>query len=201
MSAWNPPHASGPLPPRRERTPKRANPLRRPSDRFESWFRGFLMLVLVLGLPVAALGAGLTAYESSMRTVQTQSAERHQVDARVTSITEEVGENTKQQARVRWTDDDGTARTGTTLVTPDTPEGTTVRVWVTGEGAVTSPPMTENQAVTTGWFAGGAAVVGVAAGVFAARVGVRHALDRRRYAQWDAEWNQVEPLWAGRFRR
>ncbi|MCI4145719.1 hypothetical protein [Streptomyces sp. MMS20-AI2-20] len=200
MSARNPPHASGPPPPRQEHTPKRANPLRRPSDKFESWFRGFLMLVLVLGLPTAALGAGLTVYDSSMRTVQSQSAERHQVDARVTSIAEEVGENAEQQARVRWTDD-GTTRTGITLVTPDTAEGATVRVWVTGEGAVTKPPMTENQAVTTGWFAGGAAAAGVAAGVLAARVGVRHALDRRRYAQWDAEWNQVEPLWAGRFRR
>lgn len=201
MSARNSPHASGPFPPRQEHASKGANPLRRTSDRFQSWFHGFLMLVLVLGLPVAALGAGLTAHESSMRTVQTQSAERHQVDARVTSIAEEVGETVKRQARVRWTDDDGTARAGTTLVKPDTPEGTTVRVWVTNDGTVTSPPMTKNQAATTGWFAGGAAAIGVAAGVFAARAGVRHALDRRRYAQWDAEWNQVEPLWASRFRR
>ncbi|GAA3494707.1 hypothetical protein GCM10019016_018070 [Streptomyces prasinosporus] len=201
MSARNPPHASGPPPPRRQHVPKGANPLRRTSDRFESWFRGFLMLVLVLGLPMAALGAGLTAYESSMRTVRTESAEWRQADARVTSVAEEVGETARRQARVRWTDDDGTVRTGTTLVEPGTSEGATVRVWTTGDGAVTGPPMTENQAVTTGWFAGGAAAIGVASGVFAARAGVRRALDRRRYAQWDAEWDRVEPLWAGRFRR
>lgn len=199
MSTRNPPYASGPLSPHRE--PEGANPLRRRSDRFEAWFRGFLMLVLLLGLPAAALGAGVSVYESSMRTVQTQSAERYRVDARVTSITEEAGENAQQQARVRWTDDDGTVRTGTTSVTPDTPGGTTLRVWVTGDGAVTGPPMTDQQAVTTGWFAGGAAAIGVAAGVFAARVAARHVLDRRRYAQWDAEWARVEPLWAGRFRR
>ncbi|MET9368833.1 hypothetical protein ABZY00_13410 [Streptomyces griseoflavus] len=198
MSARNPPHASGPFPPRR---PAGANPLRRPSDTFESWFRGFLMLVLVLGLPAAALGAGQTAYESSMHAVRTQSAERHRTDARVLSVTEEVGDNARQRARVRWTDDDGTARTGTTLVTPDTHQGTVLRVWVNGAGAVTGPPKTRNQAVTAGWFAGGAAALGVASGVFAARTGVRHALDRRRYAQWDAEWLRVEPLWAGRFRR
>ncbi|MEV7789212.1 hypothetical protein AB0O72_28095 [Streptomyces sp. NPDC088106] len=34
------------------------------------------------GAHVAALGARLTAYEASMRTVQTQSAERHQVEPR-----------------------------------------------------------------------------------------------------------------------
>ncbi|MFE4050194.1 hypothetical protein [Streptomyces sp. YIM B13518] len=200
MSARNPPHASGPLPPRREHASTGANPLRRTSDRFESWFRGFLMLVLALGLPVAAFGAGLTAYESSMRVVRTQSAERHQVDARVTSVVEEAGEAAGLRARVRWADGE-TVRTGTTLVKPDTPEGAPVRVWVTGDGAVTGPPMRGNQAVTTGWFAGGAAAAGVAAGVFGARTGVRRVLDRRRYAQWDAEWDRVEPLWAGRFRR
>ncbi|MFF5157685.1 hypothetical protein ACFY3N_15755 [Streptomyces sp. NPDC000348] len=201
MSARNPPHASGPLPPRRERVPRRANPLRRTSDRFESWFRGFLMLVLVLGLPATGLGAGLTAYESSMRTVRTQSAERRQADARVTSIARDADETARQRARIRWTDAGGTARTGTALVKPGTPEGATVRVWVTGGGAVTGPPMTGSQAVTTGWFAGGAAAVGVATVTLGARAGVRRALDRRRYAQWDAEWDRVEPLWAGRFRR
>ena len=82
MSAQNSPHASGPLPPRQEHASKGANPLRRTSDRFESWFRSLLMLVLVLGLPMAALSAGLTAYESSMRTVQAQSADRHEVRCR-----------------------------------------------------------------------------------------------------------------------
>ncbi|MFB9466745.1 Rv1733c family protein [Streptomyces cinereospinus] len=201
MSARKLPHASGPVPPHRKHVPNGANPLRRTSDRCESWFRALLMLVLVLGLPVAALSAGPAAYESSMRTVRIQSAERQQADARVASITERVGEATKRQARVHWADDRGTERTGTTLVERDTPEGATVRVWVTGDGAVTSPPMTQPQAVTTGWFAGGAAATAVAAGVFAARAGVRHVLDRRRFAQWGAEWEQVEPLWAGRFRR
>lgn len=78
MSAWNPPQASVRCHRAGSAPRKGVNFLRRPSDRFGSWFRGFLMLVL--GLPVAALGARLTAYESSMRTVQTQSAERHQVE-------------------------------------------------------------------------------------------------------------------------
>ncbi|MFE0572488.1 hypothetical protein ACFW21_10030 [Streptomyces albogriseolus] len=200
MSARNP-RPSGPLPPHREHTPGTANPLRRPSDRFESWFGCFLLLVLALGLPAVALGAGRTAYHSGMHTVQTQLAERHQVNASVESITENIGATAKEQASIRWTDDDGTVRTGSTPVKSDTREGATVRVWVTGDGDVTGPPMTKEQAVTTGWFAGGAAAVGVASALYVARVGVRHTLDRRRYTQWDAEWEQVEPLWAGRFPR
>jgi hypothetical protein len=159
------------------------------------------MLVLVLGLPVAALSAGLTAYESSMRTVQAQSAQRQEVTARLTSNGKGVTTDGKQQARVRWTDDGGTVRTGTTLVKSGTPKGATVRVWVDRDGGLTTPPMSELNATTTGWFAGGMAAIGVGAGFYAARAGMRHVLDRRRYAQWDTEWDSVEPLWSARFRR
>ncbi|MEV5399593.1 hypothetical protein AB0N26_26010 [Streptomyces cellulosae] len=200
MSARDP-RPSGPPPSHPDRTPGSANPLRRPADRLESWFSSILLLVLALGLPAAALSAGQNAYRSGLRTVQTQSAERHQVDATVRSVDENVGATAKEHARIRWTDDDGTVRTGSTPVKPDTREGSTVRVWVTRDGDVTGPPMTRNQAVTTGWFAGGAAAAGVGSAVYVAHVGARHALDRRRYAQWDAEWEQVEPLWAGRFHR
>ncbi|MFE0456760.1 hypothetical protein ACFW2D_36855 [Streptomyces sp. NPDC058914] len=178
-----------------------ANPLRRTSDRFESWFRGLLMLVLALGLPVAALSAGTTAYESSMRTVQAQSADREEVTARLTSNVKGITTDGKQQAQVRWTDDNGTERTGTTFVESGTPVGATVRLWAARDGSLTSPPMSEFNATTTGWFVGGTAAIGVAAGFFAARAAMRHVLDRRRYAQWDAEWDRVEPVWSARFRR
>lgn len=201
MSAQNSPHASGPLPPRQEHASKEVNPLRRTSDRFESWFRGLLMLVLALGLPVAAVSAGLTAYESSMRTVQAQSAARQEVTARLTSNVKGVTTDGKQQAQVRWTDDDGTVRTGTTLVKSGTAKAATVRVWVDREGTITSPPMSELTARANGWFVGGMAAIGVGAGFYAARAGMRLVLDRRRYAQWDAEWDLVEPLWSARFRR
>ncbi|MFI9150627.1 hypothetical protein [Streptomyces sp. NPDC053367] len=159
------------------------------------------MVLLVLGPPVAALSAGLTAYASSMRTVQAQSAQRHQVTARLVSTDKGVTTDGKQRATVRWTDDDGSRRTGTTLVAARTPVDAMVRLWVDRDGSVTDPPMNALTAKTNGWFVGGAAALGAAAGVYAARAGVRHLLDRRRYAQWDAEWDLVEPLWSARFRR
>ncbi|MFE9021114.1 hypothetical protein ACFYNL_21475 [Streptomyces sp. NPDC007808] len=200
MSARNSPHASGP-PPRRQGASEGTNPLRRTSDRFESWFRRFLMLALVLGVPVAALSAGLTTYESSMRTVRAQSAERQEVAARLTSTAKGVTTDGKQRAQVRWTDGNGTVRTGTTLVTAHISQGATVRVWMDRDGGLTSPPMSELSATTNGWFVGGMAAIGVGAGFYAARAGMRRVLDRRRYAQWDTEWDWVEPLWSARFRR
>ncbi|MFJ4621809.1 hypothetical protein [Streptomyces sp. NPDC088812] len=201
MSAHGSPYTSGPHPARNDRAPKGTNPLRRTSDRFEAWFRRLLMFVLVLGLPAAAVGAGLTAYDSSMRTVRAQAAERQQVTARLTADAGRDGDMASRPARVRWTDGHGVVRTGTAYVESGTHQGTAVRVWVDRHGAVTTAPTSPLDAKTTGWFVGGMAAFGVAAGVYAAGIGMRWVLDRRRYARWDAEWDLVEPSWSARFRR
>ncbi|MFJ8780812.1 MULTISPECIES: hypothetical protein [unclassified Streptomyces] len=199
MSTQGSPYTPGPPPRRGDHAAKRGNSLRRTSDTFECWMRRVLMVILVLGLPAAAVSAGLTAYEASMHTVRTQTAERHQVTARLTS-TAGGGDWAKRPAPVRWTDIDGVVRTGTALVKPGTPKGSTVRVWVTRDGKVARPPATTFNAKTSGWLVGGMAAFGVGAGSYAVGAGVRLLLDRRRYAQWDAEWGLVEPRWSARFR-
>ncbi|MCQ9179394.1 hypothetical protein KMT30_10195 [Streptomyces sp. IBSBF 2953] len=201
MSAPSSPYASGPPSGRGDHVPKGANSLSRMSDRFEGWFRRVLMVVLVLGLPAAAVSAGLTAYEASMRTVRAQAAERHQVTARSTAGVRNDDDWAKRPAQVRWTDTDGVVRTGTALVKPGTPKGATVRVWVTRDGTITSQPVNTLNATTSGWVVGGMAAFGVAAVSYAAWTGMRLVLDRRRYAQWDTEWDLVEPQWSARFRR
>lgn len=201
MDAQGSPYTSDPPSPRSVRMPLRVNPLRRPSDRFEWWFRRFLMILLVLGLPVAAYSAGTTACRASMRTVRAQAAERHEVTARLTEDVQRHDNVVKQPAQVRWTDASGVVRTGAALVKPGAPKGTAVRVWVDRNGTVTSPPDSTLNARTTGWVMGGAAAFGMAFGSYAFWVGTRLLLDRRRYAQWDAEWARAEPLWSARFRR
>lgn len=139
-----------------------------------------------------------------MDTVRAQAAERHEVTARLLSNAEGAGdgaEGTLQPAWVRWTDENGGERTGTALVKSGTAKGSTARVWLDGEGAVTDPPMSAGNATATGWLAGGMAALAVATGFCAARAAVRKVLDRGRYARWDAEWDLVEPQWSARFRR
>ncbi|WP_435809286.1 Rv1733c family protein [Streptomyces longwoodensis] len=202
MNAHGSPYTSGsPSSPDGHLAP-RVNPLRRPSDRFEWWFRGVLTILLVVGLPAAAYSAGTTAYEASMRTVRAQTAERHQVTARVTEdVRREVNSVAKQPAQIRWTDAAGVVRTGAVLLKPGTSKGTAVRVWVDRNGTVTSSPTSTLNARTSGWFMGGAAAFGVAFGSYALWVGTRLLLDRRRFRQWEAEWERTEPLWSARFRR
>jgi hypothetical protein len=199
MSTQGSPYTPGPSPRRGDHAAKGANSLRRASDKFECWMRRVLMVVVVLGLPAAAVSAGQTAYEASMHTVRTQAAERDQVTARLTS-TAKGGDWAKRPAPVRWTDVNGVVRTGAALVKPGTPKGSAVRVWVTRDGHITDPPTTTLNATTSGWLVGGMAALGVAGGSYAAWAGMRLVLDRRRYAQWDAEWGLVEPRWSTRFR-
>ncbi|MGG7569351.1 Rv1733c family protein [Streptomyces sirii] len=204
MSARGSPDASSPHPPRHGHPPEAANPLRRTSDRVESGVFRLLMLLLVFGLPVASTCAGLAACDSSMRAVQAQSTERYEVTARLASNVEGVQrrtENAEHRAQVRWTDRNGKERTGIALVKGGTPEGATVRIWLKRDGSISSPPMTVRDATATGWLVGGMTAVGVASALFGARAGMRLVLDRRRHAQWDAEWASVEPRWSARFRQ
>ncbi|MFB8754597.1 hypothetical protein VSS24_03030 [Streptomyces nigra] len=181
--------------------PARANPLRRPSDRFEWWFRHLLLVLLVVGLPVATYGAGTTAYEASMRTVRAQAAQRHEVTARTSTDVPREDEGAKQPVQVRWTDVDGVVRTGAALVEQGTSKGDAVRVWVDRDGHVTGPPRNTLDATTTGWFAGAMAALGTVLTTHLLWKGTRLLLDRRRCARWDAEWDRAEPLWSARFRR
>jgi hypothetical protein len=202
MNARGPQNAGGPRSPHRKRLPKRANPLCRTSDRIEAWVSGVLFAVLALGLPAASLSVGRAAYSSELRTVNAQAAERHQVDARLSADATGSGQGRGgfQNAPVHWTEKDGTQHSGTAHVTPGTANGATVRIWVNRDGAVTDAPMPPGSAIATGWLAGGLTAGAVTAGVFGARRGVRYTLDRRRYAQWEAEWQMLEPQWSKRLR-
>ncbi|AWE48450.1 Rv1733c family protein [Streptomyces nigra] len=187
--------------PRKRHVSLRANPLRRPSDRFEWWFHRFLLALLVVGLPVAGYSAGTTAYEASMRTVRNAAAERHQATARATVDVPRVGNVAKQPVPVRWTEENDTVRTGAALVKPGTSKGAAVAVWVDRSGNVTSPPASALNAKATGWITGAIVACGTGFGVSVLWAGARLLPDRRRYAQWDAEWDRTEPLWSARFGR
>ncbi|MFD5497745.1 hypothetical protein ACFYY3_33610 [Streptomyces sp. NPDC001812] len=69
MSTRHSPYAFGPLPPRGDEALRGRNPLIRTSDRIEFWMRRVLVIVLVVGLPLAGFVAGRATYRSSMLTV------------------------------------------------------------------------------------------------------------------------------------
>ncbi|WP_257231565.1 hypothetical protein [Streptomyces sp. Rer75] len=205
MNTHGPRGAFGPHPPLLGRPARGRNPLRRRTDRVQSWFSLLFLLVLVLGLPMAAVSAGNAAHASQMRVVHDQEAARHQITARLAeSPPGGPGQSEATElrmAKVSWTGDDGARHAGVATVPGDADAGTEVRVWVGPDGDLAQPPTSPSTARTMGWFTGMLTAAAVAGAAFAGRARVRQVLDRRRDAQWEAEWKVVEPAWSGRNRR
>lgn len=198
MATHRPPQESGRY---RTRPLPRANPLVRRCDRVQRWVARVLLALLVVALPAVSVGSGMLVYQSEMRTVHRQSADRRSVTAEAVRDAAEPGvgvSGVDVPVTVRWSGPDGTVRTGRAMVDPGTNAGARVRLWVDRDGEITSAPMTGAKAAAGGWMAGVLAAELAAVGAMAVWRGLVHLMDRRRYAQWEAEWARTEPLWSGR---
>ncbi|MFD5161965.1 hypothetical protein ACFWMJ_28460 [Streptomyces hawaiiensis] len=171
----------------------RRNTLKRRVDVVEAW-------VVLAGWVLALLGglvAGLAAAGSVERAVERQRAESRRVTAVL--VEEAPGPSPARAAsdhrvwgKVRWTAPDGSTHREEARVAPSAPAGSTVSLWVNRSGDITTPPVSGGEA----WLhmAMGGALAGVFAGgaVLGATWVTRLALDRRRMAQWDAEWERID---------
>jgi hypothetical protein len=174
----------------------RRNPLRRPSDRLESWVVLAAWALAVLG--GAAMGA--MAKRSVEDDLDRQRVEWRPVVARLTEGapgTAASSGSTAERvwAEARWTAGDGSAHTGRTRVPPATAVGTPVIVWTDAEGLMVTKPVTESEGRLRSSLIG-ALVGAAAAGVpFVGGRMVRGRLERRRVERWGEEWERVAPLW------
>jgi hypothetical protein len=170
-------------------------------DRFERRLRVLLMAVLAVAVPMAAWIAGSATYDHDSRLRHVQMAERHPVTARLLSDAQDGGDRTdgtlSSHTSVRWSDARGT-HTAAAAVGAWQRRGDTATVWLDARGHVTTPPPTSDSAAVAGVEMGFTAAAGAALIVGGAWKGVRVCLDRRRFAQWNREWELVEPRWTGR---
>ncbi|MFF7308887.1 hypothetical protein [Streptomyces sp. NPDC008137] len=171
----------------------RRNALKRRVDVVEAW-------VVLAGWVFALLGGlagGLLAAGAVEQAVERQRAGSHQVPAVV--VKDAPGPSPARAAsdhrvwgEVRWTAPDGSTHKDEARVPPRAPAGSTVPVWVNKSGDITTPPVSEGEA----WLhtTMGGALAGALAGgaVLGAAWLIRLSLDRRRMAQWDAEWERID---------
>ncbi|MFJ6835823.1 hypothetical protein [Streptomyces sp. NPDC091209] len=175
----------------------RSNPLRRHSDVIEAW------IVLVTSTLAVVFGglAGLMAAQAVDTGLSAQAARAHAVPAVLTvdapSSPAAIGGSGGERvsAAVRWTTADGTVHTGRAKVLPGAPAGTRVSVWTDRTDHVVSAPVTGTEATLEAALAGALVAPSVGVAVWAAGRVARTRLDRRRMADWDAEWQQVGPQW------
>jgi hypothetical protein len=184
----------------RGRRPDR-NPLRRTSDRVETYLLGGLLAASIAGAPFAAQAAGHITYAALLRAEHVQRATRHQVRA---ELLQSSGNTTsvngyqfdiRVPVQARWTAVTGAARTGQLMVPVGSPQGATVTVWTDSSGALVDPPLQPGQMADQADLAAAGAVTGIGILYLCEAVIIRQVLNRRRMAAWDADWALTEPMW------
>jgi hypothetical protein len=175
----------------------RGNPLRRPVDRREARLISSLLVIFLIASPlVAVLGAHLS-YAASLRQMHAQRSWREvtaTLEQRVTDTSGSTG-GWAPVAAARWTAPDGRARHGLIAVDGSAQAGQHVTIWVDGAGQPTLSPVPRSSAVLSAVTIGLSAPFCLALLLMLAGWIVRLVLNRRRLADWENEWNAVEPRW------
>ena len=182
----------------RGRRPDR-NPLRRTSDRVETYLLAGLFVAAAAGAPFAAQAASQAAYTGALRAEQAQLAARHQVRAVLTQTaggsTSAYTLSTEVPAPVTWTSGAGVRHTGTILALAGSAKGSSVTIWTDAQGNLASPPLQPAQVAGQGEIAAFGTIVGIAA-LYLCEAGiVRYVLNRRRMRAWDADWVVTAQAW------
>ena len=172
------------------------NPLRRGTDRAETAMLAGLLVTFLAGAPFAAHAAGDWAHATSAREAQAQLAMSHQVPATLLQAApgwSAAGAGADVMAR--WTAPDGRARTGPVWAPDGMAAGSQVTIWVSQTGQIASVPLQPSQVEGRTQLAEAIAVAVIAVVVIVAGLAGRWALDRRRLADWDAEWLAAGTRW------
>ncbi|HLM07754.1 MAG TPA: hypothetical protein VK402_21470 [Blastococcus sp.] len=183
-------------------------PLKRSSDRLQFLARVLLGCILLTALPIA-LAVATAVYSQARAEASAQAAGRHEVEA---TLTEDAAPDSDSyeaapafdgyeaappmtRVAVVWTEPSGLGHEGSVAVSRGMKAGSTVRIWVDGDGEPTMRPLSDGD--ITARSAGAALLTflctsSVACGLYFA---FRRSLDRSRMRRWDADWAVVEPVW------
>jgi hypothetical protein len=180
------------------------NPLRRGTDRVEAVLRLILVILLVAGVPAAAVAAGRWADHLALHWAQAQRAAIHQVaatllrDSPVPGSPDPYSSVQGSWVPARWQRPGQPPRTGVVFAIAGARKGSTVRIWTDPSGAISDPPIGHRDVVGDVMVAVMTTCLVLWLTLLAAWALARRALDRRRLSAWEAEWRASGPLWTGR---
>jgi hypothetical protein len=179
-----------------------SGPLKRRSDRVQVLAR-FVVVLAFLAAPSLAVLAGTKTTTHLEELAATQAVDRNRTTA--TTLEEattrsRVGDADSAVAVLvatpaRWTTSSGADRTGSVLVPPGAPAGTTVEIWVDVNGERTHPPLDPRGIQGTATAMALLPLLGVPIAAWACYVILCAALDARRDRNWTEGWAAVEPHW------
>lgn len=177
------------------------NPLRRATDRVETAVLALLVAAFMIGAPFAALAAGIWVHGLAKQAQLAQEAARHQVTAVVLTVAPSAAGTDGApvlQAQARWQAPDGREVTHEVPVPGGTVAGAKLQVWTDRTGDFTGAPLSDSQVAEQTTIARVTGVV-AAAGVLTLTGALTiWTINRRRMADWDADWQATGPRWTTR---
>ncbi len=175
------------------------NPLRRTSDRVETFLLAALFVAAAAGAPFAAQAASHAAYAGALHAQQAQLAARHQVRAVLTERAGSAGNgyslSTQVPVQATWTSVTGVHRTGQIMALMGTPKASTVTIWTDASGNLTSPPLQPSQVAGQRDLAAVGAIAGIGVLYMCEVAVVRRVMNNRRMRAWDADWEVTARTW------
>jgi hypothetical protein len=180
------------------------NPLRRGTDRIQAALRLVTVVVLVAGVPAAAVAAGRQADHLALNRAHAQQTTERLVTAVLlqngpaNGVPEPYTDVQTVWVPARWQPPGQPPRTGQVLAVAGARQGSAVPTWIDSSGAVTAPPMDHRDIVGDVCVAVVATCLVSWLLLLVSGALARRALDRRRLRAWEAEWRAGGPLWSGR---
>lgn len=171
------------------------NPMRRRSDRVQSWARIVAGALLLVGCLAAAM-VGHTRYERRLAADGVDARSGYRVTGRVVSdaviVSAPDGYPVRGTVRVAWRDRAGRHHGDWFVLRSDI---RTVPLWVGADGrASTTMPLGDRPAVA-GASVGLLTLFAAAGGIGIAYLALVIVLTCRRLAEWQRQWASVEPGW------
>ncbi|CAM5458917.1 hypothetical protein GCM10010343_39030 [Streptomyces avidinii] len=183
----------------------RPNELRRPVDRTRRRWSVIVVLSFLIAL-LCGVVVTTAVWDSESRTARETARHRHRIEATTVGSAERAvssrsSGNLRVVAPAVWEYPAAHQHSGTISVPLGTPAGRPVTIWVDDAGTEAQAPSSEAQRALTA-AAAGAGAFGLLALASGAVIRLRlHLVETRSLAQWEHEWEAVEPRWSGRPRR
>lgn len=174
------------------------SPQCRSSDRAEVAALLAAVLLCVAALPLAGL-VRAEVRDLSLVAADSQAGDRQPVAATVVGdpvTTGPVAGNASTTAEVAWIRPNGHGARADVPVPMTAVSGSEVTVWTDADGDLTDPPLAPSQVDARAGVAAAAVQLAAMALVWIALLGVRRAINLRRYHRWDAEWLSIGRTYA-----
>lgn len=175
------------------------NPLRRASDKLETYLLSGAIVTAIAAAPFAVPAAAAASHAAAASAQAAELASRHQVSAvllqRAAGTADGYSPDSQVLVQATWRSADGAPHAGQVMAPAGAQKGSSVLVWTDRAGNLSGPPLTDNQIAGQADLAGATAAGALVLLVLCEGVIIRRVLDRRRMAAWDAEWSLTGPMW------